>query len=62
MKNNVRMHRADHGVSQAALATAIGVSRQTISAIEQGDYNPSVKLALRMAGYFGLEVEDLFQL
>jgi putative transcriptional regulator len=56
------MHRADHGVNQAALADAVGVSRQTISAIEQGDYNPSVKLALRMADYFGLDVEDLFQL
>jgi len=62
MKNKVRMHRADHGVNQATLADAVGVSRQTISAIEQGDYNPSVKLALRMADYFGLEVEDLFQL
>jgi len=62
MKNKVRMHRADHGVNQAALADAVGVSRQTISAIEQGDYNPSVKLALRMADYFGLDVEDLFQL
>lgn len=56
----VRHRRRDHGLSQAALAEAIGVSRQTVIAIEQGDYAPSVYLALRLAQVLGATVEDLF--
>ncbi len=56
----VRLHRRSHGLSQAALAEAVGVSRQTVIAIEQGDYAPSVFLALRLARVLTTTVEDLF--
>lgn len=58
--NAVRRHRRDHGLSQAALAEGVGVSRQTVIAIEQGDYAPSVYLALRLARVLGTSVEVLF--
>lgn len=48
------------GISQAALADAIGVTRQTIIAIEQGRYSPSLESAFRIARVFGLGVEDVF--
>jgi len=52
-----------HGeVTQQQLAQAVGVSRQTIIAIEKGRYTPSVLLALKIAKYFGLKVEDIFEL
>lgn len=52
-----------HGeVTQQQLAQAVGVSRQTIIAIEKGKYTPSVLLALKIAKYFGLKVEDIFEL
>lgn len=59
-RSAVRAHRREHGLSQAALADAVGVSRQTVIAIEQGDYAPSVYLALRVARVLGTTVEDLF--
>jgi len=49
-------------MTQAQLAEALDVSRQTIIAIEQGRFNPSVKLALRIAAFFGHRVEDIFYL
>ena len=64
MAQNERMKRArkELGLSQEELARKIGVSRQTINMIERGDYNPSVSLALRIAGVFGRPVEDVFYL
>ncbi len=63
MKTNLRKYRFEHGdLSQQQLADLIKVSRQTIVAIERGDYNLSVKLALLLAEKLGTTVEDLFQL
>jgi putative transcriptional regulator len=59
--NRVRALREAHGnVSQAALGEAIGVTRHTIIAIEQGRYSPSLESAFRIARYFGVGVEDVF--
>lgn len=52
--------RADLGLSQAALAERLGVSRQTINAIETGRYDPSLPLAIRIARLFGRPVESVF--
>jgi putative transcriptional regulator len=59
--NRVRELREAHGqMSQAALAEAIGVTRQTVIAIEQGRYSPSLESAFRIARLFGVGVEDVF--
>jgi putative transcriptional regulator len=60
MRNDVRERRSEHGLSQGALGTALGVSRQTINAIETGRYLPSLPLAFALARHFGLPVEALF--
>lgn len=62
MKNRLRVERAEIKLSQAELAQRVGVSRQTINAIERGDYNPSIVLALKIAHVFGKHVEQIFQL
>ncbi|PIE52965.1 transcriptional regulator [Candidatus Fermentibacteria bacterium] len=62
LKNRIRVLRAEHEISQQILAEAIGVSRQTINSIERGKFNPSVITALKMAGYFSVKVEEVFQL
>ncbi|MEW6338596.1 MAG: helix-turn-helix transcriptional regulator [Acidobacteriota bacterium] len=63
MGNRVRLHRFLRGeLNQAELAARVGVSRQTIVAIEKGNYNPSVELALRLARELGATVEELFSL
>ncbi|MCQ2069408.1 MAG: helix-turn-helix transcriptional regulator [Bacteroidaceae bacterium] len=62
MKNNIRVERAVLRISQQDLANAIGVSRQTIFAIENGKFIPSTELALKLSAYFGKSVNDLFQL
>lgn len=62
MKNNIRVERAILKISQQDLANAIGVSRQTIFAIENGKFIPSTELALKLSAYFGKSVNDLFQL
>jgi putative transcriptional regulator len=59
--NRVRELRELHGaMSQAALAEAIGVTRQTVIAIEQGRYSPSLESAFRIARVFGVGLEDVF--
>jgi putative transcriptional regulator len=60
MVNDVRELRGAKGMSQQALGDALGVSRQTVNAIEQGRYDPSLPLAIRLARYFGLTVEEVF--
>ena len=61
--NRVRYFRFMRGeMSQAELAAAVGVSRQTIVAVEKGNYNPSVELALRLARVLAATVEELFVL
>ena len=62
MKNNIRVERAILRISQQDLANAIGVSRQTIFAIENETFIPSTELALKVSAYFGKSVNDLFQL
>lgn len=63
MKTNLRRHRFAHDeMSQAELAERVAVTRQTIIAIERGDYSPSVKLALQLARALGTTVEELFEL
>ena len=61
MKNDVRERRAERGLSQGDLGKALGVSRQTINAIETGRYLPSLPLAIAMAQYFDSSVEEIFQ-
>lgn len=56
----IRERRKEHRITQAELAEQVGVSRQTIIAVEQGDYAPSVYLALRIARILGRTVEELF--
>ncbi|MBQ4324537.1 MAG: helix-turn-helix transcriptional regulator [Clostridia bacterium] len=60
MKNRVEELRRIYGVRQEALAEAMGVSRQSIGSIENGRYNPSTILAIKLARYFGLTVEEVF--
>ncbi len=60
MKNAVRTLRTQANISQAALATAMGVSRQTINSIETGRYLPSLPLAMALARYFESTVEETF--
>ncbi|ELZ65125.1 MULTISPECIES: helix-turn-helix transcriptional regulator [Haloferax] len=62
VQNELRVYRAKHEYTQAELAVATDVSRQTINAIETGKYNPSLELALKLARLFDVAVEDLFWL
>lgn len=62
MKNNLRVERARMRMTQQDLADKTGVTRQTIVAIEQGKFNPSTVLALKMARVFGVTIEALFEL
>jgi putative transcriptional regulator len=62
MKNAVREYRTDADMSQADLAAAVDVSRQTINSIERERYDPSLELALKLAAYFDCRVEALFEL
>ena len=60
MKNRIEAIRAEKGIRQDELARAMGVSRQTISSLENGRYNPSILLAYKLARYFGMTIEELF--
>ncbi|ASJ16464.1 transcriptional regulator [Thermococcus chitonophagus] len=60
MKNRLREFREVHGLTQEELARALGVTRQTIIAIEKGKYDPSLKLAFKIARFFGVKIEDIF--
>ena len=60
MKNQVRELRARRGLAQGQLAEAMGVSRQTINSIENDRYTPSLPLAIALARYFGVTVEEMF--
>ncbi|MAS21220.1 helix-turn-helix transcriptional regulator [Leeuwenhoekiella palythoae] len=60
MKNTIRVERAKLEISQQELAEKVEVSRQTIHSIERGKKTPSVELAIRMARYFKIPVEELF--
>ena len=62
MKNNIKFQRAIHNLTQAELAEKIGVSRQTINAMEAGKYVPSTVLALKLSALFSVGVNDIFKL
>ena len=62
MKNKLKVQRAIHDLTQAALAEKIGVTRQSINAIEKGKYVPSTVLALKFAKLFNESVENIFTL
>jgi len=60
MNNRLRVLRAEHGWSQQDLADRLGVSRQSVNAIEKGRYDPSLPLAFAIADVFGLTIETIF--
>lgn len=60
MRNRLRLLRAEYELTQAGLAGQLGVSRQTVNAIEVGKYDPSLPLAFKIAGVFDQKIEDIF--
>ncbi len=58
--NNLKEYRVKANINQQDFGSCVGVSRQTISLIERGDYSPSVTLAIKIARYFNVNVEDIF--
>ena len=60
MKNRIEEIRKEKGILQDEFAKQMGVSRQTISSLENGRYNPSIMLAYKIAKYFGLSIEEVF--
>lgn len=60
MKNRIEEIRNERGIKQDDFAKLMGVSRQTISSLENGRYNPSILLAYKIAKYFGMSIEEVF--
>ena len=60
MKNRIEEIRNSRGIRQEEFAKLMGVSRQTISSLENGRYNPSILLAYKLAKYFGMTIEEVF--
>ncbi|RSU78362.1 transcriptional regulator [Sphingomonas sp. S-NIH.Pt3_0716] len=60
MKNRLKILRAERDWNQSDLAVQLGISRQSVNAIETGKYDPSLPLAFRIADLFGLKIEDIF--
>ncbi|MBR3438449.1 MAG: helix-turn-helix transcriptional regulator [Clostridia bacterium] len=60
MKNRIEEIRNERGIRQEELAKQLGVSRQTISSLENGRYNPSITLAYKIAKLFGMSIEEVF--
>ena len=60
MKNRIKVFRAMHDLTQEALANELGVTRQTVLAIEKGKYDPSLELAFKIARYFGVSIDEIF--
>lgn len=61
MKNDLRERREQEGESQADLAAAVDVTRQSINAIERGRYDPSLELAFKLARHYNCTIEDIFE-
>jgi len=62
IKNEVSKYRTEMGVTQEGLASKVSVSRQTIIALEKGNYAPSILLALKISGFFKVPVEKIFKI
>ena len=60
LKNRIEEIRKERGIRQEEFAKTLGVSRQTISSLETGRYNPSIFLAYKIARYFGMTIEEVF--
>ena len=60
MENKIEAIRKERGILQEEFARSMGVSRQTISSLENGRYNPSILLAHKIAKYFGMTIEEVF--
>ena len=60
MKNRIEEIRSSKGIRQEELAKEMGVSRQTISSLENGRYNPSIMLAYKLSKFFGMTIEEVF--
>lgn len=60
MKNRIKVYRAMHDLTQEGLANELGVTRQTILAIEKGKYDPSLDLAFKIARFFEVSIEEVF--
>ncbi|WP_048128895.1 helix-turn-helix transcriptional regulator [Methanosarcina lacustris] len=60
MKNNIKVYRAIHDLTQESLAEKVGVTRQTINVIEKGKYDPSIDLAFKLSRLFKVNIEDVF--
>jgi putative transcriptional regulator len=60
VQTKLKVYRAMHNITQEDLAKAIGVTRQTVIAMEKGKYNPSLELAFKIAHYFKVKIEDVF--
>ena len=60
MKNRIEQLRKERGILQEELAKMLGVSRQTVSSLETGRYNPSIALAFKIARCFGMSIEEIF--
>lgn len=61
MKNNLQVWRAKKDLTQEDLAEKVGVTRQTINAVETGKYNPSLELAFKLAEFLDCKIEDIFE-
>ena len=61
VENNLKVLRAVKEITQEQLAVDLGVTRQTIHAVESGKYNPSIDLAFKLARYFETSIEEIFQ-
>ncbi|MFQ6021010.1 MAG: helix-turn-helix transcriptional regulator [Candidatus Aenigmatarchaeota archaeon] len=61
MENRIRIYRVMHDLTQKQLAKRVGVTRQTINAIEKGKINPSLELAMKIARVFDIKIEELFK-
>jgi putative transcriptional regulator len=62
ISNNIRLYREEKKITQEELAMAVSVSRQTINAMEKGNYEPSLLLGMKLAKYFKVSVEELFKI
>ena len=60
MNNRIKDLRKEKDITQDELALALGVTRQTVISLENGKYNASLQLAFKIAGYFGMKIEDIF--